>query len=72
MQFQISICYAQGEAPSVRAARPRVHGGIGGWQLRSRRVGGVVAGLHGLVDDFAVVRCIVAVATWQRGSVAYA
>jgi len=52
----------------VRAARPRVHGGIGGRQLRRRRVGGEVAELLVLVDDFAAVRG--SVAAWQRGSVA--
>ena len=55
----------------MRAARPRVHGGIGGWPCAGEEWG-EVAELLGLVDNFAVVRCIVAVATWQRGSVAYA
>ena len=67
MQFQIPICYAQGEAPSVRAARPRVHGGMGGVALRRRRVGGEAA-LLVLVDDCAAVRGIVALV--HRGGMA--
>ena len=48
MQFQISICYAQGEAPCVRAARARVNGGIGGWPCAAKMGGwggGMVSGL---------------------------
>ena len=50
------------------AARPRVHGGIGGWHCAAEEGGVVAAELLVLVDDFAAVRGIVA--AWQRGIVA--
>ena len=58
----------------MRAARARVHGGMGGVALRRRRVGAVAA-LHGWVDDCAAVRGIVALvkhsrAAWLLSSVA--
>ena len=46
----------------MRAARPRVHGGIGGVATAPAKRG-VVAELLGRVDDCAAVRGIVAVAT---------
>ena len=55
----------------MRAARARVHGGMGGVALRGEEWGAVAA-LLGRVDDFAAVRGIVAAAAWQRGSVAWA
>ena len=43
----------------MRAARPRVHGGIGGEATAPSNRGGA-AGLLWLVDDFAAVRGILA------------
>ena len=58
----------------MRAARPRVHGGIGGWPCAGEE-GGEVAELLGLVDNFALVRGIAAAVlrscvAWRSGIVA--
>ena len=55
----------------MRAARPRVHGGMGGWPLRGEEWG-AVAELLGMVDDFAAVRGLAGAlplrwwASWRR------
>ena len=40
----------------MRAARPRVHGGIGGEATAPAKMGGEVAAHLVLVDDFAAVQ----------------
>ena len=69
-QFQISICYAQGEALCVCAASPRVHGGIGGGGNCAGEDGGVVAELLVLVDDCVAVVHRGAGASWRHGGMA--